>query len=62
LLVQAVFFCAGVASTLSVLGVASSSLGKAYGQVGGGLLPSVAALVAIAMGLQLLEVRQGCAC
>jgi hypothetical protein len=36
--------------------VVSSSLGRAYGQIGSGL-PSVVALVAIVMGLNLLEVR-----
>lgn len=53
--VQAVCFSLGLASSLAALGVVSSSLGRAYGSIGSGL-PSVVALVAIVMGLNLLEV------
>lgn len=54
--VQAVCFSLGLASSLAALGVVSSSLGRAYGQIGSGL-PAAVAVVAIAMGLNLLEVR-----
>ncbi|GMH32986.1 hypothetical protein BSKO_00820 [Bryopsis sp. KO-2023] len=47
-------FSAGLVTTLSLLGVASSLLGKAYGQFGSGL-PIGVSLVAILMGLNLLE-------
>lgn len=53
--VQAVCFSLGLASSLAALGVASSLLGRAYGQVGSGL-PTAVALVAIVMGLNLLGV------
>ncbi|CAD7703978.1 unnamed protein product [Ostreobium quekettii] len=48
-------FSAGLATTLALLGVVSSGIGKAYGQIGNGL-PIGVAIVAIAMGLNLLEV------
>lgn len=50
-------FSVGVASTLAVLGVASSTLGKTYGQIGPGL-PIAVSLVAIVMGLNLLDVLE----
>ena len=53
---QAAAFSLGLATTLALLGVASSTLGKAYGQVGEGL-PLAVGVLAIAMGLNLLEVR-----
>ena len=53
---QAVSFSLGLATTLALLGVASSTLGKAYGQFGEGL-PLGVGLLAILMGLNLLEVR-----
>lgn len=58
LTVQAVCFSLGLASSLAALGVVSSSVGRAYGSIGAGL-PSLVALVAIVMGLNLLEVREG---
>lgn len=57
LTVQAACFSLGLASSLAALGVVSSNLGRAYGQIGSGL-PSAVALVAIVMGLNLLEVRR----
>jgi cytochrome c-type biogenesis protein len=52
---QAAAFSLGLATTLAALGVASSALGKAYGQYGDGL-PIAVSLVAILMGLNLLQV------
>ena len=50
-------FAAGLATTLSGLGLLSVSAGKAYGQVGSGPLLGVAVSgVAVIMGLSLLEV------
>ena len=50
-------FAAGLATTLSGLGLLSVSAGKAYGQVGSGPLLGIAVSgVAIVMGLSLLEV------
>ena len=50
-------FAAGLATTLSGLGLLSVSAGKAYGQVGSGpLLGAAVSGVAIVMGLSLLEV------
>jgi cytochrome c-type biogenesis protein len=54
---QALCFSLGLASSLAGLGAASSALGRAYGQIGSGL-PTAVALVAILMGLNLLQVRQ----
>ncbi|GLC60407.1 Cytochrome c-type bioproteinsis ccda-like chloroplastic protein 2 [Pleodorina starrii] len=53
--VQALAFAAGLATTLAALGVVSSFLGRAYGQIGDGL-PIAVGLVAVVMGLNLLEV------
>jgi cytochrome c-type biogenesis protein len=55
--VKSAFFCAGLATTLAGMGVVAAGLGKIYGQVGWGL-PIVVSLVAIVMGLNLLEVIQ----
>lgn len=50
-------FAAGLATTLSGLGLLSVSAGKAYGQIGSGpLLGAAVSGVAIVMGLSLLEV------
>jgi cytochrome c-type biogenesis protein len=49
-------FAAGLATTLSGLGLISVSVGKAYGQIGGPWLAIGVSGVAIAMGLSLLEV------
>ena len=57
-LARATAFSAGLATTLASLGLFSSLLGSgAYGQIGDGL-PIAVSLVAIAMGLNLLEVVQ----
>ena len=53
---QATSFSLGLATTLALLGVASSLLGKTYGQLGSGF-PIAAGLLAIVMGLNLLQVR-----
>ncbi|GLC34225.1 Cytochrome c-type bioproteinsis ccda-like chloroplastic protein 2 [Pleodorina starrii] len=53
--VQALAFAAGLATTLAALGVVSSFLGRAYGQIGDGL-PIAVGVVAVVMGLNLLEV------
>lgn len=54
---RAVAFSFGLATTLAVLGVVSTYLGKAYGQIGSGL-PTAVSLIAIVMGLNLLEAVQ----
>ena len=51
---QSTWFSLGLATTLAGLGIAASFLGKVYGQVGVGL-PIVVSVVAILMGLNLLE-------
>jgi len=56
--VQALCFSLGLASSLAALGVVSAGVGRAYGQIGSGL-PSAVALLAVLMGLNLLEVRGG---
>ena len=59
LVVNGFAFAAGLASTLALLGVGAASAGKAYGQVGGdanGVLPIAVSILAVAMGLNLLEV------
>jgi len=55
LLAQAASFSMGLATTLALLGVVSSFLGQAYGQIGSGF-PVAAGCLAIAMGLNLLNV------
>jgi cytochrome c-type biogenesis protein len=54
---RSAFFCLGLATTLAGLGIAAATLGKIYGQVGWGL-PIMVSLIAIVMGLNLLEVIQ----
>lgn len=56
LIVRSGAFAAGLATTLSGLGLLSVSLGKAYGQVGGPWLAVTVSGIAILMGLSLLEV------
>ncbi len=51
---QSVWFAVGLATTLAGLGIAASSLGWVYGQVGVGL-PIIVSAIAILMGLNLLE-------
>jgi cytochrome c-type biogenesis protein len=52
---QTGFFVFGLATTLAAMGIVAASFGKVYGQVGFGL-PIIVSLVAIIMGLNLLEV------
>ncbi|WP_421655627.1 cytochrome c biogenesis protein CcdA [Leptothermofonsia sp. ETS-13] len=52
--VQSVWFSLGLATTLAGLGILAAVLGHIYGQVGLGL-PIVVSVVAILMGLNLLE-------
>lgn len=51
---QSTWFALGLATTLAGLGILAALLGKIYGQVGLGL-PIIVSLVAILMGLNLLE-------
>jgi len=51
---QSMWFALGFATTLCGLGLAAAIFGKIYGQVGGGL-SIILGIVAIAMGLYLLE-------
>lgn len=53
-MVQSIWFCLGLASTLAGLGIGAALLGRVYGQIGVGLA-IVVSLVAIIMGLNLLE-------
>jgi len=55
-LATAAAFAGGLATTLALLGVAASLLGRAYGQGLGQGLPVAVSALAIAMGLNLLEV------
>ncbi|XP_051152114.1 cytochrome c-type biogenesis ccda-like chloroplastic protein isoform X2 [Andrographis paniculata] len=52
---NSISFAMGLATTLALLGVAASFAGKAYGQIGQGL-PVAASILAVVMGLNLLEV------
>lgn len=52
---NSISFAMGLATTLALLGVAASFAGKAYGQIGQGL-PVAASVLAVVMGLNLLEV------
>lgn len=54
-LIQSVWFSFGLATTLAALGIFAAFLGKVYGQIGIGL-PIIVSLVAILMGLNLLEI------
>lgn len=51
---QSTWFALGLATTLAGLGILAASLGRVYGQVGIGL-PIIVSLIAIVMGLNLLE-------
>lgn len=51
---QSTWFALGLATTLAALGILAGALGKVYGQIGVGL-PIVVSVVAILMGLNLLE-------
>ncbi len=51
---QSTWFALGLATTLAGLGIVAALVGKVYGQVGIGL-PIVVSLIAILMGLNLLE-------
>jgi cytochrome c-type biogenesis protein len=51
---QSSWFALGLATTLAGLGIAATLLGQVYGQVGIGL-PIIVSLIAILMGLNLLE-------
>ena len=51
--VQSSWFALGLATTLAILGIVATSIGKVYGQIGVGL-PIVVSFVA--MGLNLLEI------
>lgn len=53
--IQSSWFALGLASTLAMLGIIATTIGKVYGQIGIGL-PIIVSLVAIAMGLNLLEI------
>lgn len=52
--VQSIWFVLGLATTLAALGLVAAVAGKIYGQVGFGL-PIVVSIIAILMGLNLLE-------
>jgi cytochrome c-type biogenesis protein len=52
--IQSTWFALGLATTLAGLGVTAALLGQVYGQIGIGL-PIVVSLLAIIMGLNLLE-------
>lgn len=52
--VQSTWFSLGLATTLAGLGIVAAVVGKVYGQVGIGL-PIVVSVIAILMGLNLLE-------
>jgi cytochrome c-type biogenesis protein len=52
---QSIWFALGLSTTLSGLGVFAALLGKIYGQVGFGL-PIIVSIIAILMGLNLLEI------
>ncbi len=52
---QSTWFSLGLATTLAALGIVAASLGKVYGQIGVGL-PIIVSLIAIIMGLNLLEI------
>ncbi|MDY6938234.1 MAG: cytochrome c biogenesis protein CcdA [Cyanobacteriota bacterium] len=51
---QSAWFSLGLATTLAALGIVAALVGRVYGQVGIGL-PIVVSIVAILMGLNLLE-------
>ncbi len=49
------WFALGLATTLAILGIIATTIGKVYGQIGVGL-PIIVSLIAIVMGLNLLEI------
>jgi cytochrome c-type biogenesis protein len=51
---QSTWFALGLATTLAALGIVAATVGRVYGQVGVGL-PIIVSLIAIIMGLNLLE-------
>lgn len=51
---QSLWFALGLATTLAIMGVVAAIAGRVYGQVGVGL-PIVVSVIAILMGLYLLE-------
>lgn len=51
---QSTWFALGLATTLAGLGIIAAAIGKVYGQVGIGL-PIIVSIIAILMGLNLLE-------
>lgn len=51
---QSLWFSLGLATTLAILGILAAVLGQVYGQIGVGL-PIAVSLIAIIMGLNLLE-------
>lgn len=51
---QSTWFALGLATTLAGLGIVAAFVGKVYGQVGMGL-PIIVSIIAILMGLNLLE-------
>lgn len=51
---QSIWFALGLATTLAILGILAGVLGQIYGQVGFGL-PIIVSVIAILMGLNLLE-------
>ncbi len=54
--IQSGLFALGVAITLASLGLGSAWLGRVYGQQAGGIWPIVMGVVAVVMGLNLLQV------
>ncbi len=53
--IQSSWFACGLATTLAILGIIATSIGKVYGQIGISL-SLIVSIVAIAMGLNLLEI------
>ena len=53
--VQSLWFASGLATTLAGLGIAAAIAGRVYGQIGIGL-PIIVSIIAILMGLYVLEV------
>ncbi|MCJ8281550.1 MAG: cytochrome c biogenesis protein CcdA [Rivularia sp. ALOHA_DT_140] len=51
---QSTWFALGLATTLAGLGIIAATVGKVYGQIGIGL-PIIVSIIAILMGLNLLE-------
>lgn len=51
---QSTWFALGLATTLAALGILAASIGRVYGQIGVGL-PIAVSVIAILMGLNLLE-------